>query len=241
MKNYDSFASFYDFAMGDQREVATALMRIIRRHAPRAKTLLEFGCGSGSLLAVFVQRYRCSGIDLSAGMAALARKKVPAATIVVGDIACTNLKRRFDVIVCAFDTINHIAEFSGWKEVFKRAHEHLEDRGVFIFDINTEKKIDSYHQEPPYVEVGEKGVSVFDVTRTGGSRYTLSVKVFKQLRQNNFRLHEMEVRGATFPVSRIRRELAKYFTEIRLVDLERQRPSSKSEELYFICKGPRVR
>jgi SAM-dependent methyltransferase len=172
-------------------------------------------------------------------MARLARKKVPAATIVVGDISRITLKRHFDVIVCAFDTINHISDFSRWKEVFARAHEQLEERGVFIFDINTEAKIDRYHEEPPYIEVNEEGVSVFDVTRTGGSKYTLSVKVFKHHRKNSYRLHEMEVKGATFPVSRIRTELLRYFHEVSLLDLERARPSDKSEELYFICKGPR--
>lgn len=236
MKNYDSFAPFYDFAMGDQREVAAALTKLIRRHAPEAKTVLEFGCGSGSLLKIFASNYQCWGIDLSAGMAAIARRKVPAARITVGDISKLKLARRFDVIICAFDTINHIPKFTGWKQVFSRAYEQLEDGGVFIFDINTVAKIDRYHEEPPYVEVDSRGISVFDVTRTSGSRYDLSVKVFKKQSGKMYRLHEMLVHGATFPVDQVRRELKRHFSSITLVDLERRRASSRSEELYFICR-----
>ena len=238
MKNYDSFAPFYDFAMGDQKQVALALLRIIRQYAPKARTLLEFGCGSGSLLKLFVRHYRCAGIDLSAGMVEIARRKVPQASIQVGDISKVRLNKKFDVIVCAFDTINHIPDFSRWELVFKRAHEQLEEGGVFIFDINTQTKINRYHREPPYVEVDKSGVSVFDVTRTSRSRYNLSVKVFKKKSRDLFQLHEMIVHGATFPVSRIKTSLSRHFSKIRLIDLERAKPSVNSEELYFVCSKP---
>lgn len=238
-KNYDSFAPCYDLAMGDQKETARDLQRLFRRFAPGARSLLEFGCGSGSLLKIFSKNYQCQGIELSPEMARLARRKVPRVPVTVGDIAEVSIGRRFDLVVCAFDTINHIPDFSRWKKVFQRACEQLSPQGVFIFDINTIAKIDRYHEEPPYVEVAPEGVSVFDVTRTGGAFYDLSVKVFRPLRGDQYRLHEMIVHGAAYPVSRITRELKRHFRQVRLVDPERTRVTSGSEEIYFVCSGLR--
>ena len=68
MKDYDSFAPFYDLAMGDREDVAVILRKLLRRYHPKAKSLVEFGCGSGSLLRVLTKYYQCTGVDLSAGM-----------------------------------------------------------------------------------------------------------------------------------------------------------------------------
>lgn len=241
MKNYDTFAPYYDLAMGDQKQTADALRRLIRRHAPRAEKLLELGCGSGSLLKILSRTYRTWGIDLSRGMIELAKKKAPKSRLFVGDISKMSLNERFDVVICAFDTINHVPGFSRWRQVFRRAHGHLAPEGVFIFDINTEHKIERYHSESPYVEVGKTAVSVFDVTMKSATSYSLTVKVFKKAEGAMYALHEMLVKGSTYPVDQILKALEPYFEQVILVDLERAKPSRKSEELYFVCRKPRQR
>ncbi len=234
-KNYDTFAPYYDIAMGDQKRTAQDLLCLFQKFAPKAKSLLELGCGSGSLLRFFRHHYECQGIELSAAMAARARRKVPGVPITVGDICKVQVRDPVDLIVCAFDTINHIPDFRLWQQVFRRVRAQLNPGGIFIFDINTIAKITRYHDEPPYGEVTPEGVSVFDVTRTGAARYDLSVKVFRPVRGDRYRLHEMLVRGAAYPVTRIQKELKRHFRRVRTLDLERKRPSAKSEEIYFVC------
>ncbi len=241
MLNYDSFAPVYDLAMGDQKEIALAIKRLVKRHAPKARTLLELGCGSGSLLKILCRDYTASGIDLSAGMIRIAKKKVPQADLHVGDISIKSLRKKFDVVICAFDTINHIPQFSSWQQVFRRAREHLNPEGVFIFDINTQYKIERYHRESPYIEIEDRAVSIFEVKMKSATRYSLTVRVFKKERPTRFTLHQMVVNGATFPVERIRKALLKQFAHVSLVDIERKKASSRSEELYFVCTEPRRR
>ncbi len=50
---------------------------------------------------------------------------------------------------CVFDSINHVRRFSDWKKVFSRVHEHLLPGGCFLFDINTERKLERHIVEQP--------------------------------------------------------------------------------------------
>jgi len=81
MTNYDLFAKHYDEVMGDRSDDAAELQKLISKHNPRAKTILELACGTGSVLQHFEKRYDVYGLDLSPGMLALARKKVPSGKI----------------------------------------------------------------------------------------------------------------------------------------------------------------
>ena len=239
MRDYNSFAPFYDLAMGDRKEVAVELLKIFKEHHPRAQSLLEFGCGTGSLIKHLAQRYDCVGIDRSAGMVKEAKRKVPSCSFSVGDITSVQGMGRFDIVLCAFDTINHITDFSSWKKVFKNAHSHLTTKGIFVFDINTEKKLTRYFEEPPFAEVKKGSTSVFEVFKRPRGRFDIVVQVFKKRSNSLFTMREMVVHEATFPVPKIIQELSKLFGSVHILDLERPNPTSESEELYFICSKPK--
>ena len=241
MKNYDSFAPFYDLAMGDRKEVAKELLKIFKEHHPRARSLLEFGCGTGSLIKVLSKKYKCFGIDQSAGMVKEARLKVPGVTFTTFNIANEIPPSQplplhsFDIVLCAFDTINHITTFSGWKEVFKNARRFLRPGGIFVFDINTERKLTRYYEEPPFADCKENSTAVFQVFKYPKGRFNIEVQVFKRKSGAHFTMKEMVVEEATFPVPKIVAELARHFKSVHVLDLERNSPSAESEELYFIC------
>jgi SAM-dependent methyltransferase len=239
MRDYNSFAPFYDIAMGDRKEVASELLKIFNEHHSRAKTLLEFGCGTGSLIKCLAKRYDCTGIDCSAGMVKEAKRKVPKCSFSVGDITSVQGMGTFDIVLCAFDTINHITEFSLWKKVFKNAKQHLNESGIFVFDINTEKKLTRYYEEPPFAERKGGNTSVFEVFKRPRGRFDIVVQVFKKRSGSVFTMREMVVHEATFPVPKIIGELSKHFGSVHILDLDRPAPNSKSEELYFICSKPK--
>ena len=52
MVAYTKLDRFYDAAMGDRTEMASYIPRLIRRHKPRARTLLELACGTGAILKI---------------------------------------------------------------------------------------------------------------------------------------------------------------------------------------------
>ena len=47
------------------------------------------------------------------------------------------LGEQFHVVICVFDTLNHLPVFDDWRSLFARVHEHLAEGGLFVFDVNT--------------------------------------------------------------------------------------------------------
>jgi SAM-dependent methyltransferase len=171
-----------------------------------------------------------------------ARQKVPQVPCATADISgeIPSLRdlepQSFDIILCAFDTINHVTSFSGWKKVFRNARYFLKPDGIFVFDINTERKLTRYYEEPPFADCREDSTSVFQVFKYPKGRFDIEVQVFKRTRAGVYSMKEMVVEEVTFPVPKIVSELSRHFTSVHILDLDRKSPNSKSEELYFICR-----
>ena len=239
MSHYDHFAQFYDHVVGSRDSIAKLLTQLVRRYNPTARTLLELGCGSGTMLAVLSRSYRTTGLDLSRGMLSIARKKAPGARLIHGDITTFDLQERFDAIVCPFDTINHVTSFAKWKQVFRRAHAHLNPGGVFIFDVNTEHKMEEYRTDPVTADVERDVVTMVQVKRRRKFRYDVILRIFRRRSGAMFEHHEMVLPELVVPTATILSELGKYFRKITLVDPDRARPSPYTEELFFVCREPR--
>lgn len=239
MTQYNQFAPFYDHVVGPRDDVADLLYAMIKRHCPKAKHVLELGCGSGSMLRKLSQHFSATGIDNSQAMLRLARKKAPRARTFLGDITTFDLTSSFDAIICPFDTINHVTEFAGWKGLFEQAHDHLNPGGVFIFDVNTEHKMEEYRLDPVTADVEKDVVSMVQVERIRRYRYNVILRLFERSRGQHFILREMVLPELVVPTPRILKELSKYFRTVTLVDPNRRRPSAYTEELYFVCRNPR--
>ena len=235
-KHYDTFARYYDEVVGPRNDVALYLHRLIRRYAPKAQSVLELGCGSGSMLARLSKHYKAVGIDSSRAMLSIARKKAPGAELILGDITNFDITQRFDVVLCPFDTINHVTSLAGWKKIFYNARKHLNPSGVFIFDVNTEHKMESYRLDPINAEVSRESVSIVHVSRSKRYRYTVHLKLFKKNSGRTYTLHEMNLPELIVPTPRITRELARFFSRVTLIDPDRRRPTESTEELYFVCR-----
>jgi SAM-dependent methyltransferase len=239
MSRYDSFAAHYDHVVGSRIEVAHYLRALIRKYHKKAQSLLELGCGSGSMLKVLSLHYSCEGLDLSHAMLKIARKKAPRARLHQGDITNFNLGRRFDVVVCPFDTMNHVTSFAQWKHVFQRAHEHLNVGGVFIFDVNTEYKLESYRHEPFVTENSDNFVSIIEVRKVRRHRYEIVLKRFHREAPKRFGLNQMVLPEIVVPTDRISQALGMHFSQVTMVDPDRRRPCDETDDLFFVCRGPR--
>jgi SAM-dependent methyltransferase len=239
VSRYDPFAQYYDQVIGDRSEVAKLLMRLIRRHAPRARTVLELGCGSGTMLQELSRRYETTGIDNSRAMLKLARKKCAKAELLFGDISEFSLDRQFDVVVCPFDTINHVTSFRAWQRVFENAHAHLRPGGAFIFDVNTEHKMEMYRADPVTVDFHSGAFSTVSVRRLRRWHYQVDLTLFREVRSDLFRRYQMSLPELVVPTQKILSELSSLFRRVTLLDPDRRRPTAETEELFFICSAPR--
>ena len=236
MVAYTKLDRFYDAAMGDRTEMASYIPRLIRRHKPRARTLLELACGTGAILKILAKSYAVVGVDLSPQMLAIARKKLPHVPVYRKDMVRFELAAKFDVIICVFDSINHVLKFTDWQKIFRNAARHLEEDGLFLFDINTEAKLKRLINAPTWVHKFGRNLEFINVTAGRRGIANWNIRVFEHRRGNRYGLFEEDIREISFPVNKIKAALRKQFMTIKVIDALGRKPSSKSDRLYFICK-----
>ena len=235
MTSYEHFGDFYDDVMGDRRAAAEQVIALIRAAKPGAKNVLELGCGTGSILKCLQESYEVSGLDISRKMLSLAHRKVPRSKLFRQDMVDFRIDGQFDVIFCVFDSINHVRRFSDWKKVFAAVRRHLLPGGCFIFDINTQRKLERLIAGPPWVHRFGRNLLIIDVTALASGGSSWNIKVFEHLNGSSYALHEEDIVEVSFPSPQVVAALRAHFTKVRVIDPDRSRPSAKSERLFFIA------
>jgi SAM-dependent methyltransferase len=142
--NFQKYSAVYDLLYGDKDYVAEAdyVAQSIRAAAPAARTILEFGSGTGRHGRLLAERgFEVYGIERSPDMVALA-KASPAAPgslhrfdCEVGDVRSVALHRRFDAVAALFHVISYQPGDDDLRASFAAAARHLVPGGVFLFDV----------------------------------------------------------------------------------------------------------
>jgi SAM-dependent methyltransferase len=196
--------------------------------------MLELGSGTGALLAGFADQMTVTGVDRSPEMLAIAAEKVPAATLVSADITEFALGTRFDVVICMFDTLNHVASFDGWLKLFDRVHEHLVEGGLFIFDVNSIGRLRGLGRQHPYLQDFGEHTLIMNITPAEGDVWLWEVKIFEHLEGDLFRLHHEKILELGVHLDRIHSALEANFDLLDQTDLEAGHPvSDESDRIYF--------
>jgi SAM-dependent methyltransferase len=231
--DYTGFAAFYDRIMGDRSEEVARVQAYISKHLPLARSLLELGCGTGALLAGLNPGLVVTGIDRSPQMLARAAESAPAATLVQADMTDFRLAARFDVVICLFDTLNHVPSFDGWLSLFSRVHEHLADAGLFIFDVNTAGRLHRLEGAPAYVDEFDGNVVVMTVRSAEGDLSLWETRIFEHAQADVYRLHHERIYELGVPLARIHAALEERFELLEQASLDGSPVSDESDRVFF--------
>ncbi|MBS4539214.1 class I SAM-dependent methyltransferase [Clostridium sp. D2Q-11] len=108
-------------------------------------TILEMACGTGNLTKHFAEdNYNMTCFDLSEDMLSIAYKKLRKyKNVSIRHMDMRNFKfnKKFDSIISICDSINYIIDKEDLKKVFLNVYNHLQNDGIFIFDINSYYKL----------------------------------------------------------------------------------------------------
>lgn len=234
MATYANFARFYDQIMGDRGEEIERIREYIRRFLPGAGSLLELGCGTGALLGSLAEDMTVTGVDRSTQMLAIATTRATRARLVESDMTTFALDTKFDVVICVFDTVNHLPTFDLWRELFRRVREHLVEGGLFLFDVNTTGRLRGLCHGPGYVQDFGEHTLIMTFTATDDEGVIIwDTRIFERLDSDLFRLHREVTPELAVPLATIRATLDPDFELLEECDLDGGTVSDESERVFF--------
>lgn len=134
--NFNIYSKYYNLLYGDKNYKAEAsyVINCLKTFAPNAKTILEFGSGTGGHgLLLQKKGFNVFGLDRSPQMVEEAKKRgLPCQ---VADITNFKLKEKYDVVLSLFHVISYLTSNEELIAAFLSAHKHLNKNGVFLFDV----------------------------------------------------------------------------------------------------------
>jgi len=147
VNSYGEFALLYDDLMDDFDYVAWSeyIQNILIRNGFGKTSILEMACGTGNLTKELLRLgHTVDGFDLSHEMLAIANNKLSSyksKRLFNMDMKEFKMDRKYQAVVSACDSINYILDEASLKRTFSSVFQHLEEGGIFVFDINSEYKL----------------------------------------------------------------------------------------------------
>lgn len=231
----NELASYYDSIMGENSDITKQTVRFVKKYATSAKTVLELGVGTGTVLNALPKGFELHGLDISEGMIRQARRKLPSVTFYLADMSTFSVNKKFDLIFSVFDSMNHLLTFSRWKRTFARVHTHLKNEGVFIFDMNTPKRLETLSHFPAYIHRKNGKIFIEKCMKEKPNLYAARFQVVSAVAKKP-KLLEENIYEAAFSVAQVEKELLHHFTIVEKVDPYRKKVSEESGRVFFVCR-----
>lgn len=144
-------------------EVETFRRRFARHGVPDGACVLHLGSGGGSIDHNLKRTYRITGVDLSSGMIAYARRINPEVEYVEGDLRTVRLGRTFDAVLL-HDAISYMTSMDELAMAYRTAAAHLEPGGVMVtLPEEIPSRIAPDEAEVDTHTVGDRTVTVISV------------------------------------------------------------------------------
>lgn len=146
MESYLGFSAVYDKLIKEDinyEEIA----EFILNEAKDRKNYLDLGCGTGNLSSIIGKHFKETYlVDLSPDMLTQAEDKFNELGIRHQLFAISmsdfSFDQTFSLITSSIDALNYLLTDEEIQSFFTHVYEHLEEDGVFIFDINSAYKLE---------------------------------------------------------------------------------------------------
>ncbi|PLW79744.1 hypothetical protein C0585_06175 [Candidatus Woesearchaeota archaeon] len=152
---FKKVAHIYDQVIGamDYEAWSEDIKFLINKYAKKKPNVLDASCGTCSHLTVLEQSFNCTGSDVSPEMVEMGKSKVKC-DVFVKNIRKLDFKKKFDVILSLYDSLNNLKE-NELKKAFESVYNQLSKEGIFIFDLLTlksMKEMNNYQIQAGHVE-----------------------------------------------------------------------------------------
>lgn len=148
------------------------------------------------------------------------------------------LDKKFDVILCIFDSINHLVDFDQWEATFDRVKAHLNDGGIFIVDINTVYKMERFAAFRPFYSMVEGNYQLVDIEKKRDGLYSWGIDVFAPTSEdtNTYKLSRTSIPISAYPYKQIEQALKDRFGLVEASTPDGQPIGDTTDRIYFSCR-----
>ena len=183
---YTTYASAYAALGQTQWGMALAhfALKLSAAQELAPRTALDLACGTGAAALVFAGAgLRTAGLDRSTGMLRAARRKAEETgmrlPLVRGDLRSFAFTRRFDLIICAYDSLNYLTDPVELRVAFDCVRDALAPRGLFVCDLTTRYaytgELDGVAHDLDLGDLGYRWLTIWDAAADLATT-TLSVR-----------------------------------------------------------------
>lgn len=142
--SYKSFAQVYDQFMDNipYNEWCRYILSLLKEYSIDNGTIVELGCGTGTICQQLSNTYFMIGIDNSKEMLSIAREKLKnSKNICLLEQNMCNLylpnDTTYDAFISVCDSINYLLYDEELIETFENIKQYLRPNGIFLFDLKT--------------------------------------------------------------------------------------------------------
>lgn len=238
---YDTFSEIYDAVMQDYSWCSDFLEKQLSRYRGTGASVLEIGCGTGRILELTAGYFqRLTGLDLNPSMLQHASERLPDASFHCLDMREFSLGETFDVILCLYDTMNHLRDLEEWQQTFRQVRRHLRPYGRFIFDMNTASRLSRLALFPPLVRgFSEKDLMIMEVEELEPDSFALNTTFFCHEQGDKYFRKEEIIKEYTPQAEQVIGALSELFRSVSIFDEDGDEASSLEEaengRLFFVC------
>lgn len=181
-KVYNEFGwNYYPEIFGQQ------LLKWMHQQSFQPRNAMDLACGTGILCRILKDRgMDAAGMDLSAGMIAIARQANPDIPFQAADMTTFCPETQYDLVTCTGDAVNHIGALSDVEKIFRNVSAYTAPGGWFVFDLLNEREVST--SEPFEMDFTDTTRVWFQMTRPGDRLVNLCIRVYEsgvlQLEEN---------------------------------------------------------
>lgn len=264
MESYHFFTNYYDYIVRwsgySLKDEVDMIDYFINKYFEKEKqvSILEAACWTWVVARELLKRdYDIVWIDISEDMLQKAIENIWRSRCQLADMRDFDLKRTFDVVLCNYNSICHLISLKDWRKFFLQVFNHLNEWGLFIFDINTLyefenitrdykqfftfRDVDSNTREDVVcLEMFKKEKQKNEMILSHNEKeayYEWLIKMFVHAEDWRYDLITETIAENSFEISEIKKELESFWFKIlHLEDFHKWTVDEESERVYFIAK-----
>ncbi len=240
---YQQFAEFYD-ELFDARLYDRWLSYTEKRVA-KSGSLLDLACGTGRLaIKLSKAGYLVDGADLSENMLSIAQQNSSKAGVKINFIQ-TDMRKmagipKYSTITCFDDSLCYLIKKRDLFSTFKTVYHHLDQSGIFLFDVITPYQTDIVYPGYMYNFRNEKSAFMWSSYQGNFGRHCIEhdLSFFDyNSKKNAYDVHNELHQERTYKIKKYIKMLKEIgFANIKVTsDFGEKSPKNSDKRWFFEC------